>query len=80
MTQHSNTPSKDTPQLAPTGHTRIMPMAKYLGIHHQTLRGWIKHKKIPQPKIVNGIKLFDNAEILEWLEQQQTAADQVKGA
>lgn len=69
MTIQSNTSTTTAHQLAPTGHTRIMALAQYLGIHHQTLRGWIRDDKIPQPKIINGIKLFDNAEILAWLEE-----------
>ena len=78
MTTQSNTPTNTAPQLAPTGHTRIMALAQYLGIHHQTLRGWIKQKKIPQPRIINGIKLFDNAEILAWLEESKQGSQSNK--
>lgn len=45
-----------------------MPLAVTLNIHHQTLRRWIKQGKIPAPKVVNGVKLFSNAEIKHWLE------------
>lgn len=85
MTTQSNTPTTTSkepkaPDLAPTGHTRIMALAKYLGIHHQTLRGWVRDDKIPQPKVINGIKLFDNAEVLAWLKKQRATTDQAKGA
>ena len=73
MTHLSTTPTNQT-NLSKDGHTRIMPMAKYLGLHHQTLRRWIKQNKIPAPKVVNGVKLFSNTEILQWLEGN-TATD-----
>ena len=72
MTHLSTAPTKAT--LSMNGHTRIMPMAEYLGLHHQTLRRWIKQNKIPAPKVVNGVKLFSNTEILQWLEGN-TATD-----
>lgn len=65
--------ASDTPTLPPTGNTRIMPLAKFLGVHHHTVRRWIKQGKIPKPKTVNGIALFDNAKIHEWLNSQQSA-------
>jgi excisionase family DNA binding protein len=75
VTTQTNPASENAP-LDKNGHTRIMPMAKYLGLHHQTLRRWIKQNRIPQPKTVNGIQLFSNAEILEWLDNDQ---QQVEG-
>lgn len=50
-------------------------MADYLGVHHQSIRRWIKQGKIPAPKVVNGLKLFSNAEILQWLDNQQSASE-----
>lgn len=55
-------------KLASNGYTRIMPMADYLGVHHQSIRRWIKQGKMPAPKVVNGVQLFDNTEIQSWLE------------
>lgn len=55
-------------KLASDGYTRIMPMAEYLGVHHQSIRRWIKQGKMPAPRVVNGLQLFDNAEIKVWLE------------
>ena len=75
MTHLSSTPTKAT--LSMNGHTRIMPMAKYLGLHHQTLRRWIKQNKIPAPKVVNGVKLFSNAEILQWLDATNATNSEV---
>lgn len=57
-------------KLASEGYTRIMPMAEYLGVHHQSIRRWIKQGKMPAPKVVNGLQLFNNAEINAWLESQ----------
>ena len=67
MINLSNNPTQQN-TLPSNGYTRIMPLADILNIHHQTLRRWIKQKKIPAPKVVNGVKIFSNAEILNWLE------------
>lgn len=72
MTNVDNTPTHEA-KLASNGYTRIMPMAEYLGVHHQSIRRWIKQGKMPAPKLVNGLQLFDNAEIQSWLENQQSA-------
>lgn len=69
MTNVSN-PTAHEAKLASNGYTRIMPMAEYLGVHHQSIRRWIKQGKMPAPKVVNGLQLFNNAEINAWLESQ----------
>ena len=74
MTNVSSNPTNEA-KLASNGYTRIMPMADYLGVHHQSIRRWIKQGKIPAPKVVNGLKLFSNAEILQWLDHQQSASE-----
>lgn len=51
------------------GYTRIVPLAKKLGIHHQTLRRWWKAGKFPKPQNINGILLFANAEVKAWLDK-----------
>lgn len=71
MTNVSNNPTNEA-KLASNGYTRIMPMADYLGVHHQSVRRWIKQGKMPAPKVVNGLQLFDNAEINAWLESHTT--------
>ena len=76
MTNLSTT-TTDKAKLASNGYTRIMPMADYLGVHHQSIRRWIKQGKMPAPKLVNGLQLFDNAEIKAWLENQQSANEGV---
>lgn len=76
MTNLSKAPTNNT-TLSVNGYTRIMPMADYLGVHHQSVRRWIKQGKIPAPKVVNGLKLFSNAEILQWLDSQQSANEGV---
>ena len=71
MINLSNTPTQQN-TLPSHGYTRIMPLADILNIHHQTLRRWIKQNKIPAPKVVNGVQLFSNDEILHWLETGET--------
>lgn len=77
MTNVSN-PTAHEAKLASEGYTRIMPMAEYLGVHHQSIRRWIKQGKMPAPKLVNGLQLFNNAEINAWLESHAT--DNTQGA
>lgn len=63
-------------KLASNGYTRIMLMADYLGVHHQSIRRWIKQGKIPAPKVVNGLQIFDNAEIKAWLESHTASYEE----
>lgn len=80
MTTPRNNPTEQT-TLPSNGYSRIMPLAETLNIHHQTLRRWIKQGKIPAPKIVNGVKLFSNAEIIHWLETGEvTLSNNTEGA
>jgi len=72
MTNLSNTPTTST--LSKDGYMRIMPIADYLGIHHQTVRRYVKQGRMPAPKIVCGVQLFDMTEIKQWLETGQVNA------
>lgn len=65
---NSNTPPLDT--LPSEGFIRVMPLAQRLGIHHQTLRRWWKTNKFPCPQTRNGILLFSNADVKEWINNQ----------
>ena len=65
---NSNTPLLDT--LPSEGFIRVMPLAQRLGIHHQTLRRWWKTNKFPCPQTRNGILLFSNADVKEWINNQ----------
>lgn len=71
----------DNPQtsaeLHPNGQTRIKSAANLIGVHHQTLRRWWKAEKFPKPININGILLFRNADILSFLESQNTNSDEV---
>lgn len=59
-----------TPQNLPQdGFTRLMPLARLLGIHHQTLRRWVKAGKFPKPQTLNGVMLFNNAEVVAFTQQ-----------
>ena len=75
MTNVSNSPTNEA-KLASNGYTRIMPMAEYLGVHHQSIRRWIRQGKMPAPKVVNGLQLFNNAEINAWLESQTASYEE----
>ena len=52
------------------GFIRVMPLSKRLGIHHQTLRRWWKQDNFPKPQKRNGILLFNNAEVKDWINNQ----------
>lgn len=65
---NSNTPPLDT--LPSEGFIRVMPLAQRLGIHHQTLRRWWKAEQFPKPQRRNGILLFSNADVKEWINSQ----------
>ena len=65
---NSNTPPLDT--LPTDGFIRVMPLAQRLGIHHQTLRRWWKNGLFPKPQHRNGILLFSNADVKEWINNQ----------
>ena len=68
VTPQANPPA--LPEIPQNGYTRIKAMAGFLGIHHQTLRRWWKKGQFPQPKELNGILLFDNAEVLAFTSQR----------
>ena len=76
MLNISNNPQVST-QLHPQGQTRIKAAAALIGVHHQTLRRWWKSDKFPKPMNINGILLFRNADILSFLDTQQSTSDEV---
>lgn len=76
MLNISNNPQNPS-QLHPQGQTRIKAAAALIGVHHQTLRRWWKSDKFPKPININGILLFRNADILSFLDSQQSTSDEV---
>lgn len=76
MLNISNNPQSPS-QLHPQGQTRIKAAASLIGVHHQTLRRWWKSEKFPKPININGILLFRNADILLFLDSQQSTSDEV---
>ena len=72
-TPNNLTTEQPTP-LNPQGYSRIKPTAKLIGVHHQSLRRWWKTEKFPKPININGIPMFRNADLLLWLENQQSAS------
>ncbi len=67
----SDTPTNTTLDTLPTdGFIRVMPLAQRLGIHHQTLRRWWKAEQFPKPQRRNGILLFSNSDVKEWIANQ----------
>ena len=76
MLNISNNPQNPS-QLHPQGQTRIKAAAALIVVHHQTLRRWLKSDKFPKPININGILLFRNADILLFLDSQQSTSDEV---
>lgn len=74
---HISDNPQTTAELHPNGQTRIKSAANLIGVHHQTLRRWWKADKFPKPININGILLFRNADILSFLESQNTNSDEV---
>ncbi|UAY36660.1 helix-turn-helix domain-containing protein [Moraxella osloensis] len=66
----SDQPTQPLDTLPTDGFIRVMPLAQRLGIHHQTLRRWWKTNKFPHPQTRNGILLFSNADVKEWINNQ----------
>jgi predicted DNA-binding transcriptional regulator AlpA len=74
MLQVSDNP-QTAKELHPQGQTRIKAAAKLVGVHHQTLRRWWKKDKFPKPIDINGILLFKNSDLLDWLASHKPCAD-----
>ena len=74
---HISDNPQTTTELHPNGQTRIKAAANLIGVHHQTLRRWWKADKFPKPTDINGILLFRNADILSFLDSQQSTSDEV---
>ena len=62
-----NTQPATLDTLPTDGFIRVMPLAQRLGIHHQTLRRWWKNGLFPKPQHRNGILLFSNLDVKEWI-------------
>lgn len=56
-------------KLPSDGFTRLPHLAQRLGVHSQTIRRWWKNGKFPKPKHINGVLLFANSEVKEWIAQ-----------
>lgn len=65
-----NTKPATLDTLPTDGFIRVMPLAQRLGIHHQTLRRWWKNGLFPKPQHRNGILLFSNSDVKEWIANQ----------
>ena len=70
MTLNISEPEYNMGKLNPQGQSRIKPTAKLIGVHHQTLRRWWKSGRFPKPIEVNGIMLFENKDILNFLQKK----------
>ena len=57
-------------KLPSDGFTRLPHLAQRLGVHPQTIRRWWKNGNFPKPKHINGVLLFINSEVKEWIAQQ----------
>lgn len=70
MSLNISEPDFSVDKLNPQGQSRIKPTAKLIGVHHQTLRRWWKSGRFPKPVEVNGILLFENKDILNFLQKK----------
>lgn len=69
-TNSDNTTPATLDTLPTDGFIRVMPLAQRLGIHHQTLRRWWKNGLFPKPQRRNGILLFSNSDVKQWIANQ----------
>lgn len=63
-------------ELHPLGNTRLKPTADMFGVHTMTLRRWWKEGKFPKPIHINGMPFFRNADLLQWISEQEAANDE----
>ena len=76
MTQ--STDNTQTPQaIHPDGQMRIKPAAALIGVSPLTLRRWWQAEppKFIKPSNVNGILLFKNSDILDFIDSQHANSE-----
>lgn len=71
------TETSDIKGLHPDGQTRIKDAADILGVHHQTLRRWWKAGKFAYPTDINGILLFKNSDLINFIEGHYSSSEPV---
>ena len=78
MTQTTNN-TQTPPAIHPDGQMRIKQAAALIGVSPLTLRRWWQAEppKFMKPSNVNGILLFKNSDILEFIDSQHTNSDEV---
>ena len=69
-----------TADLHPLGQTRVLAAAELAGVSRQTLRRWYRAGKFPEPKHINGMLLFKNADLIEWFNNTPSDSEQTQGA
>lgn len=69
-----------TAELHPLGQTRVLPAAELVGVSRQTLRRWYRAGKFPKPKYINGMLLFQNSDLIEWLDNSASDTEETQGA
>ena len=68
MQSQTNKPEHTPAGLNRAGFSRYSEVADYLGVHHVTLRRWAKNGQMPTPHQLNGLQLFKNSELMQWIE------------
>ncbi len=68
-----------TSELHPLGQTRVLPAAELVGVSRQTLRRWYRAGKFPKPKQINGMLLFQNSDLIEWLDNSALDTEETQG-
>lgn len=63
-----------TAALHPNGNTRIKQAAAIVGVSPITLRRWWQAvpAKFMKPTNINGVLVFKNSQLIEWLEKQHS--------
>ncbi len=66
-----------TAELHPNGNTRIKQAAAIVGVSPITLRRWWQAEppKFMKPTDINGVLVFKNSQLIEWLEQQHSDSE-----
>lgn len=59
------------PYTNPDGYIRLNALADFLQVHRVTLYRWIRLDQFPKPIKLNGVTLFKNADVVEYLDDKE---------
>ena len=70
MTSKIHKLAEPTTELPKDGFIKYRPLAERLGVSPLTVRRWVNNDLFPKPHKINGMVLFKNSEVLEWIDNQ----------